>query len=149
MIIRILAVRTSLFLSSVLGDARRETQIIKAYANHAILTPPHTHPHARTAHLAMSKISTHLYRSRPKLISFDQIRKTQRSALTVWPQQPVISKSSDSQDHLFRRQPPSQLTPTAVQPLFPVWGFIITDDDCHILSAWAYMRAPSELRDTE
>ena len=32
----------SKFLTSVLGDTRRETQIIKAHANHTMLIPPPT-----------------------------------------------------------------------------------------------------------
>ena len=42
-VIQIQAVkRVYSFLPSVLGDMRRETQIIKAYANHTILAPSQT-----------------------------------------------------------------------------------------------------------
>ena len=37
-------------LPSILGDSRRETQIIKTYASHAMLTPPHTHTHQPHTH---------------------------------------------------------------------------------------------------
>ena len=42
-------------MASVHGDMRRETQFLKAYVNHTMLTPPQ---HA--AHLVMFKISIHL-----------------------------------------------------------------------------------------
>ena len=98
-------------------------------------TPP-THTH--TVHLVL-KISNNLCRAKPRLICFDQIRKTQPRASTVKPQLAVFTKSSNSQDHLFkvRFQPPTQFTPTTVQASFPVWGFIMTDDDCHILPGQA------------
>ena len=47
------------FLVSVHGDTRRETQFLKPYANHTMLTLPQ-----RVAHLVMFKISIHLCRSR-------------------------------------------------------------------------------------
>ena len=37
-------------MPSALGDTRRETQLIRAYANHTMLTPP------PAAHLVVSKI---------------------------------------------------------------------------------------------
>ena len=57
------------FLSSGLGNKKSETQIMRAYANKTILTP------LRAAQIVESKILTHLYRSRPKMICSDQIRK--------------------------------------------------------------------------
>ena len=51
------------------------------------------HPSPRTAHLVMSKISTHLYRSRPKLIWSHKIRKIQPLTSTVEPQVKSLSKS--------------------------------------------------------
>ena len=57
------------FQPSVLWNTKRETRMIKAYANHTILTPP------RSVHLVVSKISTHLCLSKPKRICSDQIRK--------------------------------------------------------------------------
>ena len=78
---RFLYERLYLFLSSALGDTRREIQIIEAYANPTMLTPP-----PRAVHLVVSQISTHLCRSKPKLIWSDQIRKTQLPASTVVPQ---------------------------------------------------------------
>ena len=80
----------------------------------------------RTVHLVVSKISTHLCRSRHKLICFDQIRNSQLHASTVELQLPVFSKYSNSQDHLFRvrRQPPTQFTPMAVQTHFLSGGLL-------------------------
>ena len=104
------------FLPSVLSDTKRETQIIKAYTNHTILT---SSPQ-RTTPLVVSKISTHLCRPRPKLICFTQIRIIRPCTSMVEPQLLVFLKSSNSQDHLFRvpRRPPTQFTPTTVQPHF-------------------------------
>ena len=95
-------------------------------------------PHPlRTAHFVVSEISVHLCRLRPKLICFDQTRKTQPRASTVIPQLPVkILKFSGS--------PLPGMTSTTRSihsnghpALFPVWGFIIIDDDFHILSVRA------------
>ena len=113
-ILQIQAVRTSLsFQPSVIGDTRRETQIIKAYANHTMLT---TTP--RKVHLVVSKISTHLCRSRPKLICFDYIRKGQHSSF--------------QNDQIFRTSlpgmtssPPHTIHSNGRPTLFPVWGFIM------------------------
>ena len=58
------------------------------------------HTHTCTAHLVVSKIATHLYRSRPKRIFSDLIRKTQLLASTVGP--PLFSKSWNSLDHPFQ-----------------------------------------------
>ena len=64
-------IRTGLYLFvSALGETRRDTQFIKAYVNHTKRDPP---PH--TPHLAVSKISTYLCRSRTKTIWSDHIRK--------------------------------------------------------------------------
>ena len=48
-------------------------------------------------------------------------------------------KSLKFSGHLFRtqRHPPTQFTPTARPASFPVWEFIMADDDCHILSVRA------------
>ena len=48
-----------LLLASVHDDTRRETQFLKAYANHTMLTPPQ-----RAVHLVMFKISINLCWSR-------------------------------------------------------------------------------------
>ena len=116
--------RVYFFLLSVLGNTRRErdTQVIKAYTNHTTLIPYLPPPHGASL---VSKISTHLCWSRPVLIFFDYIRKTQPFASTVKPQLLVFSKPSNSQDHLFRiRQPPTQFTPMAVQPHFLFGGLL-------------------------
>ena len=119
------------FLPSALGDTRRETQFIRAYANHTMMTPS-----LRAAHLVVSKISTDLCQLRPKLIWSDQIQKTQLPALMVLPQIVVFFKILKSSNHFFRvwRHPPTQFIPNACSASFPVWEFLMTNDDCHILS---------------
>ena len=117
-IIQIQAVRRSLFISnSVLGETRRETQIIKAYVNHALLTP---NPCA--ANLEVFKISIHLSWSRPK--QSDQILKAQPLFSTVHLNYTVFSKSSNSQDISsgYENIIYTQFTPTAVQPHFLYGG---------------------------
>ena len=52
------------FLTSVHGDTRRETQFLKAYVNHTMLTPLQ-----RAAHLVMFKISINLCRSRSEKLN--------------------------------------------------------------------------------
>ena len=111
--------RVHFFLPSVLSDTRRETQIIKAYANHTILTPPHAR---RT-----------LWCLRSQLISLGRdpnwsvlIRSEKLSCTLQQSNSTVFSKSSKSLDHLFwaRRQPPTLFTPTAVQPHFLFGGLL-------------------------
>ena len=120
-IIHIQAVRTSLFLFTFNPWQHEERGI-----NHKSLCwtyytePPHT------VHFVVSKILTHLCRLRPKLICFDQIRKTHLHASMVKPQLSVFSKSSNSQDHLFqiRHQPPTQFTLMTVQLHFLSGGLL-------------------------
>ena len=67
------------FLASVLGDSKRETQFLKANANHNMLTPLPT----RGATLPV------------------EIRKTQPHASTAENSTIIFSTSSNSRDHLF------------------------------------------------
>ena len=127
------------FLNSVLGETRRDT-------NHKSLCYLfYIEPTPRTAHVAVPKISTHLCWSWPKLVCFDQIRKTQPCAWKVEPQLVVFLKSSKFQDHLLwvRRQPPAQFTPMTVQP-----HFLSADLLCQLLSVISFLRghrsAPSD-----
>ena len=62
---------------------RRETQFLKAYANHTMLTTPQ-----RTVHLVMFKISVHHCWSRSARLNGRKLNY-------------CLSKSSNSQDHLF------------------------------------------------
>ena len=99
---------------SVIGDTRRDTQFLKAYANHTMLENlplPHTRPI--------------LWCYKYLLV---EIKKLNR--YLQWLTSTVFSKSSNSQDISSGHD----VLHTPAQ--FPVWGFIITDDDCHILSAW-------------
>ena len=75
------------FLASVHGDTRRETQFLKAYANHTMLTPTQ-----RAAHHLMFEISIHLCPSRS-----EKLNHTFNSRISTT----VFSKSSNSEDHLF------------------------------------------------
>ena len=52
------------FLASVQDDTRRETQFLKVYANHAMLTSAQ-----RAVHCVMFKISVHFCRSRPEKLN--------------------------------------------------------------------------------
>ena len=83
--------RVHFFLPSALVDTRREKQIKKANANHTTQTPL-----PRAVHPIVSKNSTHLRRSKPKLISSHQIRKIQPLTSTVEPslQNPQILGTS-------------------------------------------------------
>ena len=64
----------------------------KGYAKHTMLIAPSP----REAHLVVSKISTHLYQSRPKLIWSDQIRKTPTARFEGQTSTPFYSKSENS-----------------------------------------------------
>ena len=102
--------RVYFFLPSALGDTRRETQFIISAGRD------------------------------PNWSDLIRSEKTQLPSSTVVPQLPVFFKILKFSDYLFRawRHPPTQFTPTARPAPFPVWKFIITDDDCHILSARAF-----------
>ena len=86
----------------------RDTQIIKAYANHSLLTQ---HPTCSPSwSLPVETQTDLLFRS----------EKNQPRASTVETQVSPFQNPQNSQDHLFRawRHPPTQFTPTAVQPHF-------------------------------
>ena len=91
-------------MPSALGDTRRENMLI---------SPP------RAVHLVVCKISTHLCRSRPKLIWLDQILKIQLLLSTVVFQLSVFFcfffKILKFSGHFFQawRYLPTQFTPTA------------------------------------
>ena len=74
-------------LASVLADTRRETQFLKAYANHTMLTP--TLPHHRAAHLVVFKISA------------SRDPKNSTATFNNQPQLTDFSKFSNSQGHLL------------------------------------------------
>ena len=132
--ILIRAVRTRLFLSTFCPCRYEQRD-----TNHkSICRPNYTHPQLRAARLVVSKISTYLCRSRPKRICFDEIRKTQ-PRFNGW-----TSNSHFFKIHKFSG--PSLLGSTSnthsihsniSSAPFPVWRFIMTDNDCHKLSAWA------------
>ena len=97
--------RVYFFQPSALGDMRRVTQFIRANANHIMLTPS-----SCAAYLVMSKISTHLYWSRPRLIW------SQKLNCPLWrPYLNSFFKSLKFFGHLLRtwRYPPAQFTPFA------------------------------------
>ena len=85
------------FLASVHGDMRKETQFLKDFANHTMLTP---------SQLVMSKISVGRDPKNPTT-SFNGQNPTlngriPNSRLNGIISTDVFSKSSNSQDHLFR-----------------------------------------------
>ena len=82
--------RVYFFLPSTLDNTRGETQIILCW-----------HP-SRAANLVVSKVSTHLCRSKPKLILSDQIRKTQLFPKTAVPPLSVSFKILKFSAHPFR-----------------------------------------------
>ena len=110
--------RVNQFLASVLGNTRRETQIIEVYANHTMLTPPQTRGS-----------SFGLCRSRPSKIWSHLIRseKLNRHLQILSFQNPQILRTISSGHDVIHTPGP-----------FPVWSFIMTYDDCRILSARAW-----------
>ena len=106
------------FLASVYGDTRRETQFLKANANHTMLTIPQ-----RVVHFVIFKILILLCRSRSEKLNLH--------ASTAEISTTVFSKSSNSQDHLF------WAWHHPLSSLISCLGFIMTDDDCRIISARA------------
>ena len=75
-------------LASIHGDTRRETQFLKVFANHTMLTPPQC-----MADLVMFKIwKTQLHLSTVKMQLLDSMVQSQSMS---------FSKSSNSQEHLF------------------------------------------------
>ena len=120
-------IQTGFFLSAFSPWRHKESDTI----HKNLCKPYYTDIRPRTARLVVSKISTHLCWSWPKLIWSDLIRSENPTAhFNGRTSTPSSSKSPNSQDHPFRvwRQPPTQITPAS----FPVWEFIKTDDDCQI-----------------
>ena len=111
------------FLTSVHGDTRRETQFLKVFANHTMLTPLQ-----RAAHLVMFKISVHLRWSRPEKLNH---RRNSRKLNSL----PQWSNLNWLFFKILKFSGPSLpgLTSFTLQPHLPVWGFIMTNGDCHIL----------------
>ena len=124
--------RVYFFLPSALGDTRRETQFIRAYANYTILTTP------RMVHLAPSKISTHFCLLRPKLIWSDL--KKSMARFDSWTSTHIFFKIPKFSGHCFWawHHLPTWCTPTAGPAPFLVWKFVMTDDDCHMFSTRAF-----------
>ena len=97
-------------------ERERHTQFLNA--NHTMLTLPQ-----RAAHLVMFKIPIHLCRMRSeKLNRTPQRLKNQLLSF----QNPQILRAISSGHDLLH-------TPAS----FPVWCFIMTDDDCYIISTRA------------
>ena len=118
------------FLPSALGNTRRETQFIRAYANHTMLTP--TPQHAWCT----------LVSSRLQLISggwdpnwSDPITSKKLNCFLRWQCLDCFFLILKFSGYLFWVwcHPPTQFTPTVHPDPFPVWEFIMIDD-CHILS---------------
>ena len=127
-IMQMQAVRTSFFFLSILSDTRRETQFLRAYANHSMLIPLHA--------VVVSKISTPV-ETKTDLLWFNPKNSNA----------PFNGRTST--DCLFKLQKfsgpslPGATSSThsihsnGYPDPFPVWGFIMTDNDCHIPSVGA------------
>ena len=105
-------------LTSVNGDLRRETQFLKADANHTMLTPSYPN----VWHI--------LWCLRSQFISACQDLKSQLHASTVENpttsfQNPQVLRTISSGYDVIHTPAP-----------FLVWGFIMTNCNCRILSAW-------------
>ena len=107
-------------MTSVHGDTRRETRFLKVFANYTMLTPPQ---HA--AHLLMSKISVGRDPKNPTT-SFNGQNPTlngriPNSRINGPISTDSFSKTSNSQDHLFRAwcHPPS--TPISCLGFIMTW----------------------------
>ena len=114
------------FLASVFGDTRRETQFIKAYANHNMPTPTST--------------AQDLSSSLPVVTQNDLIWSDPKNpTATLEDRNPIPPpfQNPNSEDHLFQawRHTPYSIHSNDYQAPFPIWKFIMIDDDCHILSA--------------
>ena len=110
---QIQVVRTSLFLlPTVLGDTRREIQIIKAYANQTMLTPHSTHD-------ACCGVETQI-----DLLWSDPKTPAERFNCGNFT---VFSKPSKLLGHLFQawHHPPTQFIPTTVLPHFLFGGLFL------------------------
>ena len=84
------------FLASVHSDTRRETQFLKVYANHTMLTPPQ-----RAAHLVMFKISIHLCRLRSEKLNLTPPAENSTLASMIQSQLPSF-QNPNSQNHRFQ-----------------------------------------------
>ena len=87
-------------LTLVHGDTRRETQFLKVYANHTMLTPLHCVVHLVVFKISISrdlKIPTSSFNGQNPtlLVEYPTLASMVQSQLT-------FSKSTYSQDHLFR-----------------------------------------------
>ena len=134
--------RVYFFLPSVLGDTRKETQFIKAYAHHTMLAPP-TPMHS--ASCSVEDLNSFLLiETQTDLISTDP--KNSTATLNGRTSTELFSKSSNSLDHLFRvwRQPSTQFTPTARPATFTVWSLlwlmmiVISFPRGHVSALFAY-----------
>ena len=139
-IINIKLIRTSLFLSTfrVLSDTKREreTQFLRAYANHTMLTFHSLTPHTRCIlwWLRSQLISAGRDPNWSPLIRSEKPNRVlQQSNVNSFFQNPqilnTISSGRDVSHQLISLQRPSSV--------ISCLGFIMTDDDCHILSARA------------
>ena len=100
------------------GDMRRQTQFLKVYASHTMLTPP-----LLRAHFVMFKVSIHVCRSR---CARHNGRKP-NSHLQRTNSNYVFLKSSNSQDHLFWACPHPHSSPiSCLGVYYDKWYYLPT-----------------------
>ena len=109
--------------------------ILKAYTNHTMLTLPNV----LCILWCLRSQFISAGRDPKNMIWSDQNRKTQ----TVPSPVDLNSRCFQNPQILRTSLPGVTSSPLSIQSnsipvLFPVLGFIMTDDDCHILSAWLY-----------
>ena len=113
-------------------DTRRETQFLKVFKNHTMLTPPE-----RTAHLVMFEISIYLCRSRSENLNRRRNGGNPNSCLQRSNTQLHIStvkiQLTSFQNPQILRTISSWHDVNQTPVPFSARGFIITNGDCHIL----------------
>ena len=124
--------RVYFFLSPPLGDSRRETRFIKAIVNHTKQISTHARSILcpRSQPISPGRNPNWYYLIRTEKLN-GQLRRSNLK--------PRLFKILELSGHLFQvwRHLPGWFTPTTRPALFLVMKFIMTYDDCHILSAWA------------
>ena len=108
-------------------DTRRETQFLKVFCNHTMLTSPPTFGtscgvYDLNSSLPVEIRKTQLFDSMAESPTLASMADTQPSTYMVQCQFSIdsFSKSSNSLDHFFQAWRHSHSSP------FPVWGFIMT-----------------------
>ena len=99
-----------------------ETQFLKAYTSHTMLTPPQ-----RVVPLVMIKISIHLCQSRS-----EKFNRNLNGRKLYWLQWSNTQLTSFQNPQILRIISSGHDVIHTPAP-FPVWGFIMSNGDCHTL----------------